>query len=371
MSFVLTFTLYVGLEVRFFLREKQADNTPAVTTSALYYYNFLTHKEQLLYDTMLECVNHCLDKTQSLPYLYDDAEYARALEALVNDHPQLFYLDIEQTKLHRTYHHSYVAAEYIGSAASIDAMNAQLHSAMDIALASIPDISDAREIQLALHDYLLTHCSYATKDAASLSHTAYGALVEGKAQANGYAAAYQLLLEQFNIPSIVVHGTANGVSHTWNMVDNDGIYSHVDIAWNDADLEFAPQLRFHGYYQLTDAEIFQDHQPNQPDILPDTNGAMNYYRQNDLVVESKIDMDHILYREILTAGYAKREFVEFYLEAPEPFELADVHLYEDVILDVIRRINGLQNDFQFMEVYRPYQAANGSHGITLQLFYLK
>jgi len=369
LSFFLVFILYAGLEIRFSLRENLAEAAAPMTAADLHYYNHLTYKEQLLYNVMLDSVNLCLERTESLPYLYSDDEFARTINALADDHPQLFYWKTGETVLHRAYHHSYVTPAYVGSAAAVEVLKARLQLAVDIASASVPEGADEQTVQTVLHDYLLEHCTFAGADASSLSHTAFGALVEGKALASGYSAAYKLLLDARNIRAILVRGTAGDVPHVWNMVESNGTFGHVDVTWNDADLEFAPQLHFHGYYQLSDEEIAGDHQPDQPEILPDAAKSSNYYLQNDLVADTKITLEHILYREILTAGYAHREYVEFYLEAPEPFELSDVHQYEDIILDVIERINGIQDDFQLLEVYRPYRAAGISHGITLQLFY--
>ena len=64
----------------------------------------------------------------------------------------------------------------------------------------------------------------------------------------GYAKAYQLLMNYFGVPNVYVVGQANGntgnsgemVLHAWNMVQmDDGKYYWVDPTWSDVDLRFA------------------------------------------------------------------------------------------------------------------------------------
>ena len=66
-------------------------------------------------------------------------------------------------------------------------MRVRLQLAVDIAMASIPEDADPDQAELILHDYLLDICSL-TNDADLLSQTAFGALVDKAAHADGYAA---------------------------------------------------------------------------------------------------------------------------------------------------------------------------------------
>ena len=60
------------------------------------------------------------------------------------------------------------------------------------------------------------------------SMTAYGALHDGLAICGGYAQAFQLLLEQADIPCITVSGKMGGENHMWALAYVDGQWSYFD-----------------------------------------------------------------------------------------------------------------------------------------------
>jgi hypothetical protein len=217
-----------------------------------------------------------------------------------------------------------------------------------------------------LHDYLISICTFAdTADSTGgIYNTAYGALVMGKAYSDGYALALKLLYDKNDIFSLVVYGTANKIPHIWNMVYIGERFYHVDASWDDADLYFEPGLKFHGYFNLCDESILLDHKPDNKSILPSANDNNTYYQKNETYADSAVALDRIVYRELLKAGYASRDYIELYLELSY-----DVDDYYDVIMGVIDRINNLQNDYKFMKVYRAYNASYTNNAMTIQFFY--
>lgn len=72
--------------------------------------------------------------------------------------------------------------------------------------------------------------------------TAYDALIEGVADSEGAALAYQLLCDQAGLECTVVRGTLDGAPHFWNIVDvgEEGV-RHVDLSA--------------GLFSLTDDEL--------------------------------------------------------------------------------------------------------------------
>jgi len=65
---------------------------------------------------------------------------------------------------------------------------------------------------------------------SGLGSTAYGALVEGYADSKGIAAAYSSLCYSAGINCTVVEGTKDGEEHSWNIIEIDGSYYHVDAS---------------------------------------------------------------------------------------------------------------------------------------------
>jgi len=62
----------------------------------------------------------------------------------------------------------------------------------------------------------------------SASGTAYGTIMDGSGDSEGYAMAYKMLCSMLNIKCTVVEGEMNGEKHFWNIIGLDGDYYHVD-----------------------------------------------------------------------------------------------------------------------------------------------
>lgn len=80
-----------------------------------------------------------------------------------------------------------------------------------------------------VYDYFCTNISY---DPTYRKRTPYDALIGGKSVCEGYATAYQMIMEAFGIESYMMLGmqTASTV-HAWNIVRLDSNYYYVDTTW--------------------------------------------------------------------------------------------------------------------------------------------
>ena len=97
-----------------------------------------------------------------------------------------------------------------------------------------------------LHDRLAAQVMY--DGSAANAHDAYGALVDGKAVCEGYAKAFQYLLQKAGMQSFLITGSStNPVSgtaegHAWNVVRVAGEYYHVDTVWDDQANTFSTHI---------------------------------------------------------------------------------------------------------------------------------
>ncbi|MGI5978720.1 MAG: transglutaminase domain-containing protein [Oscillospiraceae bacterium] len=82
----------------------------------------------------------------------------------------------------------------------------------------------------------------------TLASTAYGALVSGQADSRGLALAFSALCAKGGIACSVVDGTLDGAAHSWNLVQLDGAWYHVDVSQ-------AAALGAAGAFMRTDAEM--------------------------------------------------------------------------------------------------------------------
>lgn len=98
-----------------------------------------------------------------------------------------------------------------------------------------------------LFDLLRSTAQYSLRDEdGRRANTAYAALVEGRADSEGMALAYQLLCQYTGIECTVVSGTLDGADWYWNIVTlSDGESRHVDATRADGfalqDAEMAEQ----------------------------------------------------------------------------------------------------------------------------------
>ena len=147
----------------------------------------------------------------------------------VNDHPEFFYLG------------GYCNYSYIGGVvqcaeivyisndtSSMKKMASAYENKVKKILSSVNSSWSNLEKALYVNDYLAINCEY---DGSFTKYSSYNALVEGKAVCQGYALAYQDLMNRMNIPCELV--TSNKLNHAWNLVKIGSSWYHVDVTWND------------------------------------------------------------------------------------------------------------------------------------------
>lgn len=128
----------------------------------------------------------------------------------------------------------------------------KINAAADELLKGITPSMPEFEREMLLHDRLAKSITYDLNE--KYAHTAYGALVNGRAVCDGYTQAFQYLLQRVGIQSFMVTGTGKGGNHAWNIVRIDGRYYNVDLTWDDQESD-----TFHAYFNLTDERIKDDH----------------------------------------------------------------------------------------------------------------
>ena len=130
-----------------------------------------------------------------------------------------------------------------------------------------------------LHDKVVNLVKYVT---TPNDQNAYGALVEGKAICNGYARAYQHLMNQIGIPTWYIRGTSvnpvtgETIGHAWNIAKLNGSWYYTDVTWDDQDTE-----TFYEFFNITSAKLALTHTADSlyKQYLPNTGSSndVNYY----------------------------------------------------------------------------------------------
>lgn len=94
--------------------------------------------------------------------------------------------------------------------------------------------SERNKVELA-NQYLIDHVVYpnTVDDSVDTLWTAYGALANQEAVCQGYASAFNLIMQKLDIPVVNVYGVSDGENHVWNQVLVHGQWLYVDVTFND------------------------------------------------------------------------------------------------------------------------------------------
>lgn len=180
-------------------------------------------------------------------------QYQSAIEALIYENPEIFYIDatsmfinIEKTKkMTGIKYNVYIdngnklsyLTEGFNNKEDVDAYQTQIERVRDYILLNLEGKSDYEKIKL-VHDYLIDSVEYDSTISQDNIYDIYGALVSKVCVCEGYAKAFQYLMNETGIDNVIVIGTgtnSNGEteSHAWNYVKlNDNWYA-VDVTWDD------------------------------------------------------------------------------------------------------------------------------------------
>lgn len=120
--------------------------------------------------------------------------------------------------------------EYYTTYEQEQAVDAAVASA--ISSMSLSGKSDYEKV-CVIHDYILKNVTYDASDSA-ISHSCYGALINGKAVCQGYVVLFYRLCLEAGVDVRVIDGTYNGSAHGWNIVSIDGTYYYADATLNDS-----------------------------------------------------------------------------------------------------------------------------------------
>ena len=163
--------------------------------------------------------------------------------------------------------------EIIGNIEDVPAMEEQLMNFVSEIAAGAAAYETQYEQALYVHDTIVNICDYdtatyeqyaATGEAArGYTYTAYGCLINHQAVCEGYARAFQLIMQKLGIECRYVSGTAtsSGVteSHAWNYVVIDGTPCYVDVTWDDPVGDVPEGYISHDYFCVSEEQLLLDH----------------------------------------------------------------------------------------------------------------
>lgn len=193
------------------------------------YYAMLRDDMKSLYRQLYA---NALEKTVSFTPVtaVSTRELQTVFEALIGDHPELFWLDTCYQCARRGDMVTEITLRYYGIADRLEGARAEFELAAERILTIAQTLETEAEQEAYVHDQLLEQISYRME--APLNQSAYSALVGGESVCAGYARAFQYLMQKLGIPCYYCMGYA-GEDHAWNILLADGQYRNVDVTWDD------------------------------------------------------------------------------------------------------------------------------------------
>ena len=214
------------------------------------YYELLSSNEKTLYKQIYANMNSLATTFVPTTEVSSD-EVNKAIEAVYNDHPELFWLNT-------SYSYKYTAngnvvqiiLSFNDTAKNIDSAKNKFNSSANKIINGANKVSTNYEKEKYVHNAIIKLASYDLN--SNMNQSAYSALVNGSTVCAGYARAFQYIMIKLGIPTYYVTGTSNG-EHAWNIVRLSDGYYNVDLTWDDSNgVSYT-------YFNLTDKDFASSH----------------------------------------------------------------------------------------------------------------
>lgn len=137
-------------------------------------------------------------------------------------------------------------------------------------------------LEYIINDYLLDNTTYDYNNYLNgtipdISHTAYGALINGVAVCDGYAKAVKVLADILGIESGIV--TSSEMNHAWNYINVNGKYYNLDVTFNDPVPE--SNRRRYTYFNKSNDEMSTSHTWNKSQYPKCSDESFKFLRNFD------------------------------------------------------------------------------------------
>ena len=246
-----------------------------------YYYDRLSKIEQKAYYAIKEGLKN-LVTSFAVPLL--DGKTLSDIYFMVRmDCPEIFWSVKFSYKYYKDSAHAELIPEYLFKKNQI----VEHQKAMDARVKKIArqaEKMNEKEKELFIHDFLCQNVRY-DKLKKAYSHEIIGPLGQGVGVCEGIAKSVKILCDALGIWCIIAlcdNNPEKGIKyrHMWNVVRIDGKYYHLDVTF-DNSLSKDDVIRY-DYVNLSDSQIFRDHEPVIYKLPVCSDADHTYYREKKL-----------------------------------------------------------------------------------------
>ena len=259
-------------------------------------YSSLDMKERAVYTALLRGIEQEQDII-ALPVEVKGDEYAKVYRILEKQEGRFFYLDSVYYVAKRVRDAKIAYKE----ANDNERKKEELEEAVQDAVEGAAELRGGYYIVDYISRYIINNCEYTDKIGDGYTSTAYGCLVDGKANCEGYSKAFNLLAAELGLQSVLITGTSeSGENHAWNQVCIGADWYNIDVTWADTDVY--GEIRKE-YILRPDNDFYQSHNPDKELFTPHVcyKDDWNYFKKNGLYASSLTEAENIVKRE-LAAG---------------------------------------------------------------------
>lgn len=243
-----------------------------------YYYHQLNKAERAIYKAFY---NGVMSHQEIIPIPvhgeFSQESFERIFIAMTRDNPLIYFLNQSAcSTASDMFGHIAICPQYFFPKEKVREYNRKIEITVNSIVEKLELIKCGEyERELRIHDWICKNVSYdfdgSDKENVPrviASHNILGVFAFHKAQCEGIAKAFKVLLNTVDIKCIVVTGEAGKIGrmspHAWNIVNIDGKAYQVDVTWNIG--AGRKEKVAHNYFNVVDEIMKKDHKV--ADMLP-------------------------------------------------------------------------------------------------------
>lgn len=246
-----------------------------------FYYSKLTPSQKLIYTEMyLIMVSH---KDNVGIYMADADTITRCYRSVLNDHPEIYYVDgfsFYQHTVDNKVESITFYPSFIYSATEIHDRNKLINSEVVHVINGMDGMTTDYSKYKYIFDYVCSKTDY--DGGADDNQNICSVFISGRSVCQGYAKSIQYLCNKSGLDCTVVQGSidSNG-RHMWNLVKLDGDYYNSDVTWGDTQksgINIVNNIDY-DYFAVTTKDISISHAFEDFVEYPECTVTRDYYKR--------------------------------------------------------------------------------------------
>lgn len=253
-----------------------------------YYYDQLNKYHQSIYQAMLigmsALENMIIIPREEMKILGDIFFKLRL------DHPEIFYVVTFQCRAYKDSGNMQMLPEYLFDKATIKEQKKAMQARVEKLVRLAPKGAE-EDKEIYIHDFICSNIRY-DKLKKPYSHEIIGPLGHGVGVCEGIAKSVKILCDALGIWCVIAVSEANPEKnikyrHAWNIIKINGNYFHLDVTFDNSLGN--EEIRY-DYFNLSDKDIFKDHEPVIAAIPACSTTNQTYYIKKKLAFTKMEDV---------------------------------------------------------------------------------